>query len=252
IERETTAKIKELDLTVERRLRLEAQRQAALGELSAAHTAFLLATEPLIDDSVFNLVTRGENVTAESIKAITDLVEGNVSKLDQLFTINAEGNLAAGLLTEAAHASDPALIQPIHERFVAAASTIERRLQLLPGGADTARLRGRIERLLALGFGADNMFELRARTLRSSGDRHSDTNQQQLSALKIAHELLLLTVIPMIDDAAFDLVRTTEKVTTTNRNELTEFISVSADVLQLLLTLRAEGNLAVGLLQQAA
>jgi hypothetical protein len=32
---------------------------------------------------------RGEDVTAESIKAITDLVEGNVSKIDQLFTINA-------------------------------------------------------------------------------------------------------------------------------------------------------------------
>jgi class 3 adenylate cyclase/methyl-accepting chemotaxis protein len=197
-------------------------------------------------------VTRGENITAETIKAITDLVEGNVSRLDHLFTISAEGNLAAGLLTEAAHVSDRALIQPFRERFLASASTIDRRLQLLPGSAETTRLRERLERLLALGLGADNIFELRERMLRSSGDRRPDTNQQQLSALKSAHELLLLTVIPMIDDAAFDLVLTTERVTTNNRNELTEFIDVSADVLQLLLTLRAEGNLAVGLLQQAA
>jgi class 3 adenylate cyclase/HAMP domain-containing protein len=56
----------------------------------------------------------------------------------------------------------------------------------------------------------------------------------------------------MIDDAAFDLVLTTERVTTNNRKELTEFIDVSADVLQLLLTLRAEGSLAVSLLEQAA
>jgi hypothetical protein len=49
-------------------------------------------------------------------------------KIDQLFTINAEGNLAAGLLTEAAHVSDPALIQPIRERFLAATATIDRRL----------------------------------------------------------------------------------------------------------------------------
>ena len=79
-----------------------------------------------------------------------------------------------------------------------------------------------------------------------------DANEHQLSALKTAHESLLLTLIPMIDDAAFDLVLTTEKVTTNNRKELTEFIDVSADVLQLLLTLRAEGSLAVSLLEQAA
>jgi hypothetical protein len=97
------------------------------------------------------------------------------------------------------------------------------------------------------------MLDLRERTVRTaSGDRRLlDPNQQQLSALKTAHDLLLLTLIPMIDDAAFDLVLKTEKVTTNNRNELTEFINVNADVLQLLLTLRAEGTLAVSLLEQA-
>ena len=84
IERETTTKIKELNSAVEKRLRLEAERQAAVRGLSAAHANFLIAIEPLIDDSVFNLVTRGEDVTAESIKAITDLVEGNVSKMPSI------------------------------------------------------------------------------------------------------------------------------------------------------------------------
>src|SRR6516164_6409487 len=254
IERETTTKIKELNSAVEKRLRLETERQTTIRGLSAAHANFLLAIEPLIDDSVFNLVTRGEDVTTESIKATTDLVEGNVSKIDKLFTINAEGNLAAGLLAEAAHVSDLALIQPIRERFLAAAATINRGLQLLPGGPETTPLRERVERLLALGAGADNMFELRERTLRAAlGDRHSlDANEHQLSSLKTAHESLLRTLIPMIDDAAFDLVLTTERVTTNNRKELTEFIDVSADVLQLLLTLRAEGSLAVSLLEQAA
>src|SRR6516225_3680749 len=254
LEREITAKLKELNVAIEKRIRLEAERQTATRALSAAHASFLIAVEPLIDDSVFDLVTKGEEVTTKSIKAITDLVEGNVNKIDHLFTINAEGNLVAGLLAEAAHVSDPALIQPIRERFLAAAATINRGLQLLPGGPETTPLRERVERLLALGVGADNMFDLRERTLRAaSGDRHSlDANEHQLSSLKTAHESLLLTLIPMIDDAAFDLVLTTERVTTNNRKELTEFIDVSADVLQLLLTLRAEGSLAVSLLEQAA
>src|SRR6201984_1738820 len=112
IERETTTKIKELNSAVEKRLRLETERQTTIRGLSVAHANFLIAIEPLIDDSVFNLVTQGEDVTAKSIKATTNLVEGNVSKIDKLFTINAEGNLAAGLLAEAAHVSDPALLPP--------------------------------------------------------------------------------------------------------------------------------------------
>jgi adenylate cyclase len=254
IERETTTKINELNSAVEKRLRLETERQAVMRKLSSAHSDFLIAIEPLIDDSVFNLVTRGEDVTAESTKATTDLVEGNVSKIDQLFTINAEANLIAGLLTEAAHVSDPALVQPIRERFLAAAATIGRSLQLLPGGPETTPVRGRLELLLALGTSPDNMLDLRVQTLRTaSGDRHFlGPNEHQLSLLKTAHESLLLTLIPMIDDAAFDLVLATERVTTNGRRKLTELIDVSADLLQLLLTLRAESNLAVSVLEEAA
>jgi PAS domain S-box-containing protein len=254
IEREITAKLKELNVAVEKRLRLEAQRQAAVRGLSTAHSSFLRALEPLVDDSAFDLVTRGEDVTAESTRAITDIVEGKVSRIDQLFTINAEGNLAAGLLAEAAHVSDPVLIQPIRERFLAAAATVDRSLRRLPGGPETTPLRERAEGLLALGAGPDNMFDVRERTLRAaSGDRHSlEANQQQLAVLKTAHESLLLTLTPMIDDAAFDLVLTTERVTADNSKELTDLIDVGANVLQLLLMVRAEGNLAVSLLDQAA
>jgi class 3 adenylate cyclase/phosphoglycerate-specific signal transduction histidine kinase len=254
IEREITAKLKELNVAVEKRLRLEAQRQAAVRGLSTAHSSFLRALEPLVDDSAFDLVTRGEDVTAESTRAITDLVEGKVSRIDQLFTINAEGNLAAGLLAEAAHVSDPVLIQPIRERFLAATATVDSSLRRLPGGPETAPLRERVEGLLALGAGPDNMFDVRERTLRAaSGDRHSlEANQQQLAALKTARESLLLTLTPMIDDAAFDLVLTTERVTANNSKELTDLIDVGANVLQLLLMVRAEGNLAVSLLDQAA
>lgn len=254
IERETTTKIKELNSAVEKRLRLETERQTLIRGLSSAHADFLIAIEPLIDNSVFNLVTRGEDVTAENTKATTDLVEGNVSKIDQLFTINAEANLAAGLLTEAAHVSDPALVQPIRERFLAAAATIARSLQLLPGGPETTPLRGHLERLLALGTSADNILELREQTLRTAqGDRHLlEPNEHHLSLLKAAHESLLLTLIPMIDDATFDLVLATERVTTNGRKKLTELIDVNADLLQLLLTLRAEGTLAVSVLEEAA
>jgi hypothetical protein len=43
IERETTTKIKELNSAVEKRLRLEAQRQAAMRGISSAHADFLIS-----------------------------------------------------------------------------------------------------------------------------------------------------------------------------------------------------------------
>jgi hypothetical protein len=52
-------------------------------------------------------------------------------------------------------------------------------------------------------------------------------NERQLSLLKTAHDSLLLALIPMIDDAAFDLVLATESVTTNGRRKLTELIEVS-------------------------
>jgi PAS domain S-box-containing protein len=253
IEQEITARLKELNVAVEKRLRLEAQREAAVRELSRAHASFLEALEPLVDDSVFDLVIRGEDVTAESTSAITGFVEGGVSSIDQLLTINAEGNLAAGLLAESAHVGDAVLIQPIRERFLAAVATVDRNLRQLSGGPETTALRERAEGLLALGAGPNNMFDVRERTLRASGDRRSpEADLQQLAALKTAHKALLVTLAPMIDDAAFDLVLTTERITADSTKALTDLIDVGANVLQLLLTVRAEGNLAAGLLGQAA
>jgi TorS N-terminal sensor domain len=47
IERETTTKIKELNAAVEKRLRLETERQAVTRKLSSGHADFLIAIEPL-------------------------------------------------------------------------------------------------------------------------------------------------------------------------------------------------------------
>src|SRR5262245_14471748 len=254
IEQKITAKLAELNVAVEKRLRLEAQLRAAVGELSRTQAEFVKTVEPLVDDSAFDLVMSGEDVTAKSGSAITGLVEGGVSKLDQLLTVEAEANLAAGLLAEAAHVNDPVLIEPIREQFVAATATIDRNLRHLPSGPETTVLQTRAKALLAFGAGPDNIFDVRKRMLGAvSGDEHSlGAEEKQLAALKSGHESLLLTLTPMIDDAAFDLVLTTEKVTADDRKAITELIDVGANVLENLLTVRAEGNLAAGLLEQAA
>ena len=250
-----TARLAELNTAVERRLHLAAQREAILDLLSDTKARFQDTLEPLVDDAVFDLVISGEQVTAESRRSITGLVEGGVSSLDRLLTINAEGNLAAGLLAEALHVDNPVLLQPIRERFLATAAAVERNLCQAPENALKSKLKQASETLLAAGQGAENIFSLREQQLQVTPKDVNATlleNEQRTTALKAAHDNFLVTLTPMIDDAAFDLVLSTEGVTENSTAAIRGLIEVGANTLHVVLTLRAEGNLAAGLLSEAA
>ena len=255
IEGKIATELKALDGAVEQRLRLSAQRETAVADLAVLHTKFQDVLEPLVDDAGFDLVTTSEEVTAKSKEAITGLVEGGVNALEALLTLRAEGNLAAGLLAEAVHADDPALIQPIRERFSAAAAAIERSLEALHQSPENGRLREASEALIALGGGADNVFEVRSQELRALAEtRHSLQAKREgmAAAVEVAHRTLLETLTPMVDDAGFDLVTTSEDVTAKSTEAITGLVEGGVKALQVLLTLRAEGNLAAGLLNEAA
>jgi signal transduction histidine kinase/DNA-binding response OmpR family regulator/HAMP domain-containing protein len=255
IEGQITLRLSELDTAVKRGLGFKARREAAVADLAGVHAEFLNALEPLADDAVFELVTNGEQVTADSTKAINDLVEGGVSTLQQLLTINAEGNLIAGLLVEAAQAPDPNLIEPLRERFDTAAASVDRSLRKLPDSTKKETLKQASAALLTLGAGADNLFDARRRELQAVGqarDTLQAKRQHMAAAVKAAQEALLQVLTPMVDDAEFELVMTSEDVTTGSTKAVTGLIEGGVNKLQVLLGLRAEGSLAAGLLNEAA
>jgi class 3 adenylate cyclase/HAMP domain-containing protein len=170
-------------------------------------------------------------------------------------TINAEGNLAAGLLAEAAHIDDPDLLQPLREKFRAAAAAVSTGLRDLPESAEKDVLRRASATLLALGTAKDNIFEVRERELRTFAvtRRSLEVKREQISAaLKSAHAALLQRLTPMVDDAVFDLVIDSEKATEVGSRSINDLINVGVSRLQLLLTLRAEGNLIAGILNESA
>ena len=255
IEGKIATELKVLDGAVAQRLRLSAQRQTAVANLAVVETRFQDALAPLVDDAGFNLVTTSEEVAAKSKEAITGLVEGGVNALQALLTLRADVNLAAGLLGEAAHADDPALIQPIRERFSAASAAIGKTLKALPRSPENERLHEASKALIALGGGADNVFEVRSQELRAPAEtRHSLQVKREgmTTAMEAAHRTLFETLTPMVDDAGFDLVTTSEDVTAKSTEAITGLVEGGANTLQVLLTLRAEGNLGAGLLNEAA
>jgi class 3 adenylate cyclase/phosphoglycerate-specific signal transduction histidine kinase len=252
IEGKIAIELKALDGAVAQRLRLSAQRQTAVADLAVVETKLQDALEPLVDDASFNLVATSEEVTAKSKEAITGLIEGGVNALQALLTLRADGNLAASLLREAAHVDDPALIQPIRERFSAAAAAIEK---ALPQSPENRRLREASKALIVLGRGVDNVFEVRSQELRAPAEtRHSlqVKREAMTAAVEVAHRTLFETLTPMVDDAVFDLVTTSEDVTAKSTKAITGLVEGGANTLQVLLTLRAQGNLTAGLLNEAA
>jgi class 3 adenylate cyclase/phosphoglycerate-specific signal transduction histidine kinase len=255
IEGKIATELQALDSAVEQRLRLGAQRATAVAELAALHAKFQDALVPLVDDAGFDLVITSEDLTTKSKEAIAGLIESGVDSLVALLTLRADGNLAAGLLAQAASVDDPALIQPFRERFSAAAAAVERNFGNLRDSPENERLRQASEALITLGSSADNIFEARVQELRAAGETRGSLEAKRAkmaAAAESAHRALLEKLTPMVDDAGFDLVTMSEDVTAKSTDAITGLVLGGVRTLQVLLTLRADGNLAAGLLNEAA
>jgi len=235
--------------SVEARLALKRRRESITADLHEAHTQFNETLEPLVDDAVFDLVITGEKVMADNTESINNLVDDGVSRIDHLLSINAAVNLAAGLMGEALNVANPILLEPIHERFLSASLAIERGLRQLPEGPRTEAVTRACASLLAVG--REGLFSAGAaggsgRALSSGG------GGARAELLSQRHEQVLFLLTPMIDDAAFDLVMTTGDLTDGSEKAISGLIDGNAEILSLVQTAQAEGNLVASLLSDAA
>lgn len=235
--------------SVERRLALGSRRETMMAELHGARIRFNQTIEPLVDDAVFDLVITGEKVMADNTASINNLVDGGVGRIDHLLRINVAVNLAAGLMGEAVNVVNPVLLEPIHERFLSASLAIESSLRQLPDGPRSEALKRAIASLLAPG--REGLFTAggatgTGRVLPSAGASAAGERLNQ------RHEQVLLMLTPMIDDAAFDLVITTEALTARSEKAIAGLVDRNVDILSLMLTAQAEGNLVASLLSDAA
>jgi class 3 adenylate cyclase/HAMP domain-containing protein len=133
-----------------------------------------------------------EEVTAKSTEQITGLVEGGVNALQVLLTLRAEGNLAAGLLNEAAGVPDPSSLKPLQERFVAAASRAEKLLAQLP--ADDGALKDLMKTLIAFGTSKENVFDLRREELRQIAVAQASLQANSSLVLRLGEEVAELVM----------------------------------------------------------
>ena len=201
----------ELRAPAETRHSLQVKREGMTAAVEVAHRTLFETLTPMVDDAGFDLVTTSEDVMAKSTKAITGLVEGGANTLQVLLTLRAQGNLAAGLLNQAAGVPDPSSLKPLQERFVAAASRAEKLLAQLPAAADNDALKGLAERLIAFGTSAENIFHLRREELRQIAVAQASLQASNSLALRLGKEVeeLVLTAQNGSDAAA---IRTAQAI----------------------------------------
>jgi class 3 adenylate cyclase/HAMP domain-containing protein len=155
----------------------------------AAHRALLEKLTPMVDDAGLDLVTMSEDVTAKSTEAIAGLVLGGVRTQQVLLTLRADGNLAVGLLNEAASVPDPASLQPLQERFDATAYHAKKLLEQLSAQAAEGPLRSLTETLIGFGSSTGNLFDLRREELRKVAAAQASLETSSSLLLQLGNEV---------------------------------------------------------------
>ena len=154
--------IEEIRSEVSARLQITDQRAAQQGELVGLRNQVSAVLIPAIDDQLFYTLSGYSDLDAPPVPRSEHFSEGEVFRYRRLAELEADANIASDLLASAFTLSDKTLLEPLRERFEAAASRIDRNLTTLAGTQFHTDAAPIFSRLRELGLGRDNSFDLAA------------------------------------------------------------------------------------------
>ncbi|MGF1609647.1 MAG: HAMP domain-containing protein, partial [Kiloniellales bacterium] len=250
LEVQMVANLRTLDGVVAERLQRKTNREAAAAEIARLHAEILAQLVPLVDDANFELVIVSETTTTEVSETLQRLLNEGVNNLRRILEVNAQTNLAVGILTEATSVTSSELLTPVKERFTAAAQALEESLAELPEGESFKQLRDLATLLLDFGKSDNSVFEMRRRQL--AGANLSEQMQATAAELLRLHQEFLIVAVPMIDDINFDLVIEGEGAVERNAELIQGLVNDGVGRVRGMVEALAEVNLIAGLLSQGA
>ena len=156
------ANIEEIRGEVSERFHISEQRavqQADLVELRSRVSEVLV---PALDDQLFYTLTGHSDLASEPAPRSEHFSEAEVTRYRRLAELEADANITSDLLASAFTLSDESLLEPLRERFEAAAGRVDRNLSTLDGTQFHADAAPIFARLRELGLGQDNSFDLAA------------------------------------------------------------------------------------------
>ncbi|MYL04767.1 MAG: HAMP domain-containing protein, partial [Acidimicrobiaceae bacterium] len=187
--------IEEIRSEVSARLQLIDQRTAQQGELVGLRNQVSAVLVPAIDDQLFYTLTGYTELDGAPVARSEHFSEAEVFRYRRLAELEADANIASDLLATGFTLSDASLLEPLRERFEVAASRIQRNLATLVGTRFHADAAPIFQRLLDLGLGSINSFDLAAREFAIL-----DRNEELLAQ----NNQLALTLVSEVDNLVGD------------------------------------------------
>ena len=160
---------------------------------------------PAIDDQLFYTMTGYRELGAPPAPQAEHFSEEELIRVRYLLELKAEANIAAQLLATAGILSEASLIEPLRERFESSAGHINRNLAALEGTPQHAELAPVFDRLLELGTGPQNGFDISAQNLRLA-----ERQQELLANNRDIAVLLVGEVDSLVSSAQLGAQRATE------------------------------------------
>ncbi len=136
------------------------QRESLLEELDEVRTRLEGLLIPAIDDQLFYTITGYREFDEPAADPSAHFAESEFNRFRALAELQADASLSTQLLASAFGLSDASFIEPLRERFEASTSRIERNLTALEGSELHGGLAENFDRLLALGIGEGNGFDV--------------------------------------------------------------------------------------------
>ena len=159
---------------------------------------------PALDDQLFYTMTGYRKLGAPPEARDVHFSETQLIRFRYLAELQAQANIATQLLASASTVSDASLIEPLRERFESSAGHIERNLADLEASPLHAELAPVFERLLELGTGEDNGFDLFSRGL---------TLAALQGELLTSNRAVAVALIEQVDDLVAEAQLNTQEAT---------------------------------------
>ena len=209
--------IEEIRSEVSARLQIIEQRTSQQGELVGLRNQVSAVLIPAIDDQLFYTLTGYSDLDEPPVPRSEHFSEGEVFRYRRLAELEADANIASDLLATGFTLSDETLLEPLRERFEVAASRIQRNLATLIGTRFHADAAPIFQRLLDLGLGANNSFDLAASEFEII-EHHEELLTQ--------NSQLALTLVAEVDNLVRASQARAEEATTASEQAITTARSI--------------------------
>ncbi len=212
------ANISEIGTEVSERFQISEQRAVQQAELVDLRAQVSQVLVPALDDQLFYTLTGHSELDASPVPRSEHFSEDEVIRYRRLAELEADANITSDLLASAFALDDESLLEPLRERFEAAAGRIDRNLLTLQGTQFHADAAPIFARLRELGLGDENSFDLAASEFTIIEHHQELLDQNSQLALTLVSEVDSL--VRTSQDRAAEATTASEQAITTARTLL--------------------------------